>query len=166
VQSYLEHHGAKLSRRFDAGSYVRLTEAMNSHDIGRDRGGVEAALRRITADLTAVVVDSDRLFTLAEGERIAASPASRGLVSVNSPFGHDAFLIETDQVFAAIGDALADRPVGTSTPPRVAAIQRDRVEAQPERATGPWPGRRAEARPPVPFSSPGLPPVLNGTGLW
>ena len=138
VQSYLEHHGTKLARRFDAGSYVRLTEAMNSHDIGRDRGGVEAALRRITADLTVVVLDSDRLFTPAEGARIATSPACRDLVTVSSPYGHDGFLIETEQVFAAIGDALADRPVRTS----------------------------AEVRPAVPLSSPGMPPVLNGTGLW
>ena len=45
MESYLDHHAAKLSRRFDANSYLVLTEAMNSHDVGRDRGGVAAALR-------------------------------------------------------------------------------------------------------------------------
>ena len=44
VESYLDHHAGKLARRFDANSYVVLTEAMNSHDVGRDRGGLEAAL--------------------------------------------------------------------------------------------------------------------------
>jgi len=71
VQSYLEHHGRKLGRRFDPNSYLVLTEAMNSHDIGRDRGGVDAALQRISAELTVAVVDSDRLFLPAQGELIA-----------------------------------------------------------------------------------------------
>src|SRR5690606_34044596 len=49
VQSYLQHHGGKLVKRFDAWSYITLGDAMNSHDVGRGRGGVEAALSRITA---------------------------------------------------------------------------------------------------------------------
>src|SRR5690606_4207167 len=62
VQSYLDHHGDKLARRFDANSYLVLTESMLSHDLGRDRGGVEAALSQITARALVVAVDSDRLF--------------------------------------------------------------------------------------------------------
>ncbi len=106
VQSYLQYHGRKLVRRFDANSYVVLTEAMNSHDIGRGRGGVEAALRRITADLTVAVVDSDRLFTPADGAIIAQAPACREFATIESPYGHDAFLIETEQVFDIIARAL------------------------------------------------------------
>lgn len=62
VESYLDHHAAKLVRRFDAGSYVVLTEAMNAHDVGRGRGGVARALRR--ADMPALIagIDSDRLY--------------------------------------------------------------------------------------------------------
>lgn len=111
VQSYLEHHGKKLARRFDANSYLVLTEAMNSHDVGRGRGGVEAALRRITAELTVGVVSSDRLFTAADGRALAASPACRELAVVDSPYGHDAFLIETEQVFGIISRALTGAPV-------------------------------------------------------
>lgn len=114
VQSYLEHHGRKLVRRFDANSYLVLTEAMNGHDVGRGRGGVDAALRRITAELTVAVVDSDRLYTPAEGARIATSPACRELATISSPYGHDGFLVETDQVFSVIERALrepADRAV-------------------------------------------------------
>ncbi|MFX0538552.1 homoserine O-acetyltransferase MetX [Ornithinimicrobium sp. Y1847] len=111
VQSYLEHHGAKLVRRFDANSYLALTEAMNSHDVGRGRGGVPAALRRITAELTVGVVSSDRLFTPADGALIATAPACRELAVIDSPYGHDAFLIETEQVFGIIERALASSPV-------------------------------------------------------
>ena len=114
VQSYLQHHGRKLVRRFDANSYLVLTEAMNGHDIGRGRGGVEAALRRITADLTVAVVDSDRLYLPEEGARIAIAPACRELATIHSPYGHDGFLIEVDQVSQiiqrALGDAPAERP--------------------------------------------------------
>ena len=111
VQSYLEHHGTKLVRRFDANSYLVLTEAMNSHDVGRGRGGVDAALRRITAELTVGVVSSDRLFTPADGAVVAGSPACRELATIDSPYGHDAFLIETEQVFAIVERALAGGPV-------------------------------------------------------
>src|SRR5688500_14076512 len=62
VASYLDHHAHKLARRFDAGSYVRLTQAMNSWDVGRGRGGVEAALARVTARALVATVDSDRLY--------------------------------------------------------------------------------------------------------
>jgi homoserine O-acetyltransferase len=84
---------------------------MNSHDVGRGRGGVEAALRRITAELTVGVVSSDRLFTAADGRALAASPACRELAVVDSPYGHDAFLIETEQVFGIISRALTGAPV-------------------------------------------------------
>ncbi|WP_298752322.1 homoserine O-acetyltransferase [uncultured Serinicoccus sp.] len=106
VQSYLEHHGKKLVRRFDANAYLVLTEAMNSHDIGRGRGGVAAALQRITAELTVGVVSSDRLFTPAEGEVVASAPTCRELAVIDSPYGHDAFLVETEQVFGIIERAL------------------------------------------------------------
>ncbi|MET3808580.1 homoserine O-acetyltransferase [Nakamurella sp. UYEF19] len=106
VESYLAHHGEKLGRRFDPNSYLVLTEAMNAHDLGRGRGGVEAALQRINAALTVAVVDSDRLYTPAEGVRIAAAPAAGPLITMHSDHGHDGFLIEADQVAAVVRDAL------------------------------------------------------------
>lgn len=102
VESYLQHHGDKLGTRFDPNSYLVLTEAMNRHDIGRCRGGVTAALAGITAELTAVVVDSDRLYTPAEGAVIATAPTARPLITIHSPYGHDGFLIEAQ----AIGDVV------------------------------------------------------------
>lgn len=110
VQSYLDHHGDKLARRFDANSYVLLTRTMITHDLGRDRGGVEAALAQVTARALVVAVDSDRLFTREQAERIAAGIRHSGPVRVvRSPFGHDGFLIEHDQVGALVSAFLTDR---------------------------------------------------------
>jgi homoserine O-acetyltransferase len=106
VQSYLEHHGGKLGRRFDPNSYLVLTEAMNSHDIGRGRGGIAAALQRISADLTVAVVDSDRLFLPAQGELIATAPTARPLLTMHSDYGHDGFLIEANAIATVVRNAL------------------------------------------------------------
>ena len=103
VESYLDHHATKLAKRFDAGSYVALTEAMNSHDVGRDRGGIEAALSRVTARTVVAGVDSYRLYPLSQQERIAAGISTAGpTIRIASPYGHDAFLIETEQIGSAL----------------------------------------------------------------
>jgi len=98
VESYLGFHGNKFTRRFDANSYLVLTDAMNSHDIGRDRGGVAAALSRATARAVVIGIDSDRLFPV-PGQEIIARHLVGNIdgdvpVVLTSPFGHDAFLIE------------------------------------------------------------------------
>lgn len=99
VQSYLDHHAGKLARRFDPGSYVALTEAILSHDVGRGRGGVDAALGRVTARTLVLGVDSDRLYLPEQSAQIAAAlPGSPEPVIVHSDHGHDGFLIEADQV--------------------------------------------------------------------
>lgn len=99
VDSYLQHHGAKLVARFDAGSYVSLTSAMDTHDVGRDRGGVEAALARVTARTVVAGIDSDRLYPLHQQRLLAELiPGAGRLDVVRSPHGHDGFLVEHDQV--------------------------------------------------------------------
>lgn len=104
VQSYLDHHAHKLARRFDANTYLVLTESMLTHDLGRDRGGVEAALRTITAKALVVAVDSDRLFLPEQSVRLVSGiPDALPLVLLNSPHGHDGFLIEIAQLGPAIG---------------------------------------------------------------
>ncbi|WP_229052933.1 homoserine O-acetyltransferase [Aeromicrobium sp. Leaf350] len=101
VTSYLAHHGAKLVRRFDAGSYLALTRAMDSHDVGRGRGGVEPALGRITARTVVAGIDSDRLYPLGQQQVLSEGIArSKRLEVVNSLHGHDGFLVETAQVGA------------------------------------------------------------------
>ncbi|GAB3597859.1 homoserine O-acetyltransferase [Angustibacter peucedani] len=110
VESYLDHHADKLGRRFDAGSYVVLTEAMNAHDVGRGRGGVAAALRRVTCDLVVAAVDSDRLYPpRLSDEIVAGAAAARPVRTVTSPYGHDGFLIETAQVGEVVRTALGVR---------------------------------------------------------
>jgi len=106
VASYLDHHAAKLARRFDAGSYVVLTEAMNSWDVGRGRGGVEAALSRVTARSLVAGVDSDRLYPLTLQQRVADG-LGVPLRVLPSPYGHDGFLIEVDAVGALLRELLA-----------------------------------------------------------
>nr|WP_233276022.1 homoserine O-acetyltransferase [Isoptericola variabilis] len=109
VQSYLDHHGDKLARRFDANSYLVLTESMLTHDLGRDRGGVEAALSQITARTLVVAVDSDRLFPPEQSGRIATwVPGAEPLRIVTSDFGHDGFLIEFDQLGPIVREFLAE----------------------------------------------------------
>jgi len=107
VESYLHYHGQKLGRRFDPNSYLVLTEAMNSHDLGRGRGGIDVALQSISASLTVAVVDSDRLYTPAEGARIATARAARPLITMRSDHGHDGFLIEAEQVEQVVRGALS-----------------------------------------------------------
>jgi len=109
VQSYLDHHADKLVHRFDAGSYVALTDAMNTWDVGLGRGGTDAALAAMTVPLVVAGVDSDRLYPLADSERIAERAASTvgGLRVVDSPFGHDGFLLEFDQISPLVTETLA-----------------------------------------------------------
>lgn len=104
VQSYLDHHATKLAARFDANSYLVLTQSMLSHDLGRDRGGVRAALAQVTADALVVAVDSDRLFPPGQSEDVAAGIPGCGPVRyVRSVHGHDGFLVEHDQVASLVG---------------------------------------------------------------
>ena len=108
VESYLDHHADSLATRFDANSYVVLTEAMNSHDVGRGRDGVQAALERVTAELVVVAVDSDRLYPARLSHEMTQASASSGPAHViSSDHGHDGFLIEIEQVGKIVRESLS-----------------------------------------------------------
>jgi homoserine O-acetyltransferase len=111
VESYLDFHGNKFVRRFDANSYITLVSAMNSHDVGRDRGGVELALKKVTCPTLVLGVDSDRLFPVSCQELIAnniSGPLVGGeLQLISSEYGHDGFLIESKEVGARLKLLLA-----------------------------------------------------------
>ncbi|MGI8751751.1 MAG: homoserine O-acetyltransferase MetX [Acidimicrobiales bacterium] len=108
VESYLDHQALKLAARFDANSYLVLSRAMDHHDLGRHRGGVEAALSRVTAEVTVAGVDSDRLYPFRlQQELVALVPGQPELVTITSAAGHDGFLVEADQVDAVVAAALA-----------------------------------------------------------
>ena len=108
VQSYLDHQADKLAHRFDAGSYVVLTDAMSTWDLGRGRGGVDAALASIRVPIVVGGVDSDRLYPIHQQQRIAdlAPGCVDGLRVIPSPYGHDGFLVEREQVFALVAETL------------------------------------------------------------
>lgn len=111
VESYLDFHGNKFTRRFDANSYLTLVQAMNSHDVGRGRGGVADALSQLTIPTLVLGIPSDRLFTIAGQDQIARyAPGSLDgdtATRLDSPFGHDAFLIEHEMVSAQLRRLLA-----------------------------------------------------------
>ncbi|MBY6413889.1 homoserine O-acetyltransferase [Rhodococcus sp. BP-252] len=107
IESYLQHQATKLVGRFDAGTYVLLSEAMNRHDIGRGRGGVEAALARATVPTIVGGVDSDRLYPLRQQKEIARGlPNCSGLEVIQSRDGHDGFLTEAGAVAKLLGETM------------------------------------------------------------
>lgn len=107
VQSYLDHQARKLVGRFDPGTYVVLSDVMNRHDVGRGRGGVEAALASTSVPTIVGGVDSDRLYPLRLQQQIAdLLPGSGDLRVLVSRDGHDGFLTEADEVAKLLGELM------------------------------------------------------------
>ncbi len=107
IESYLEYHGDKLLRRFDANSYLILSTAMNHHDVGRDRGGVAEALGRVTAETYVAGISTDRLYPLRLQYELAEMLPGRPDVEViASVDGHDGFLTESEAVGKFVRGAL------------------------------------------------------------
>jgi homoserine O-acetyltransferase len=111
VESYLDFHGNKFTRRFDANSYITLVEAMNSHDVGRGRGSVAQALASIRSKSLVVGIDSDRLFPIEDqaliAEHIGGELIGGKLRVIESAFGHDGFLIEHEIMAQLLAELLA-----------------------------------------------------------
>jgi homoserine O-acetyltransferase len=109
IESYLGYHGEKLAARFDANSYVVLSEAMNHHDVGRGRGGVADALSRVTAATTVIGIDTDRLYPLRlQEELVRLTPTADPLHVISSDVGHDGFLLEVDQISKIVSESLRE----------------------------------------------------------
>jgi homoserine O-acetyltransferase len=102
ASSYQTYQGEKLVKRFNAYSYHALTRTMDSHDVGRGRGGIEQALSSIKADTLVIGVSSDVLFPIEESKILAESIPNAHLKTIDSDFGHDGFLIETDKISSSI----------------------------------------------------------------
>ncbi len=99
VESYLDHQADKLVDRFDANSYVILTEALMSHDAARGRGSLEDALGAATSEFFIAAVDTDRLYFPWQSHRLAAAlPGDVPVHLISSPMGHDAFLTQIHQL--------------------------------------------------------------------
>lgn len=115
VVSYLEHQGRKLVDRFDPATYRTLAQAMDRHDVGAGRGGVEAALAGLAAGrtrLTGIGIEGDILYGPAQVRQLVAAAGRAGVDvryrELRSTKGHDAFLVEWDQLAGLLGEALAD----------------------------------------------------------
>ncbi|MGH8505023.1 MAG: homoserine O-acetyltransferase MetX [Stenotrophobium sp.] len=104
IESWLAHHGDALVRRFDAASYVTLTRAMDSHDLGSQRGDYTAVLAGLDVPALVIGINSDLLYPLAEQQELAGLLPSAKLAVLDSLHGHDAFLIETGKLNQLIGD--------------------------------------------------------------
>ena len=96
ASSYINYQGEKLYRRFDANTYVRLTQAMDSHDVARGRGDYAEVLGAIDIPALVVSVDSDVLYPPHEQRELADLLPQARYEVLHTPAGHDGFLIETD----------------------------------------------------------------------
>ncbi len=105
IGGYLDRHGEKLRSRFDLHSYLALVDTMDSHDVGRGRGGTEAALRDIADRLVGVGIPGDVLYPDDDVLRWV-EPIGATYRHIRSIHGHDAFLLEPQQVGAILTEAL------------------------------------------------------------
>ncbi|MET0772396.1 MAG: homoserine O-acetyltransferase [Candidatus Limnocylindrales bacterium] len=114
IVSYLDHQGRKLVDRFDGDTYRILAGAMDLHDIGDGRGGIEAAFRDLAAHgvrVTGVGIQDDILYGPRQVHLLVDAATTAGVEAsyreIHSDKGHDAFLVEWDQLRAIIDESLA-----------------------------------------------------------
>ncbi|KIK55352.1 hypothetical protein GYMLUDRAFT_87677 [Collybiopsis luxurians FD-317 M1] len=106
AQSYLRYQGDKFTARFDANCYIHLTRKLDTHDVARERAldseSDSSALARVLSTLPAralvISISTDGLFTPSEQKEIAAHIPGAELVTIQSPDGHDGFLLEFEQI--------------------------------------------------------------------
>lgn len=98
ASTYQRYQGEKLAKRFDAHTYWTLSKMMDSHHVGRYHSLPELALAKIKANTLVVGINSDLLFPVAEQEFITRNIDHARIEVIDSPYGHDAFLIETTRL--------------------------------------------------------------------
>lgn len=127
VNAWLDAHGEKLVQRFDATSYGALIDAMDVHDVGRGRGGVAAALAAVKDRIVGVGIPGDLLYP-DHAVREWTEAVGATYVALSSVHGHDAFLLESEQVARIIGTAVREAEARTlparSTETRTADVHR------------------------------------------
>ena len=102
ARNWVAHHADSFVPRFDANSYLALIDAMDTHDVGRGRGGVDAALASIRVPALVVAITSDALYVPAEQAYLCEAIPDARLIEVASLHGHDGFLIDASRMEAAI----------------------------------------------------------------
>ena len=109
VESYLRYQGQLLVDRFDPATYVTLTRAMDTHDVSRARGDFDEVLRSIRQPTLVVSIDSDVLYWPWEQREVAALAPNARLAVLDSPHGHDAFLIDVDRLSDMVAEFRGER---------------------------------------------------------
>lgn len=102
ANTYQNYQGEKIQKRFNAFSYWTLSKMFDSHDVGRNRGGLLAALSTISAKTIIIGISSDILFPPVEQEQIAMKIKNAVFKEIDSTYGHDGFLIEFEAMTKAI----------------------------------------------------------------
>jgi homoserine O-acetyltransferase len=108
ASSYQRYQGLKLVRRFNVLSYLILSKAMDSHNVGRGRESREKALNQIRAKTLVIGITSDILFPPSEQQFLARHIPDAQYIEIDSPYGHDGFLVETEKISAILKDFLHD----------------------------------------------------------
>jgi homoserine O-acetyltransferase/O-succinyltransferase len=108
-ESYQRYQGEKLAKRFNAFSYHFLSKSMDSHNLGRGRGGLASALARVRAATMAIGIETDILFPLVEQQLLADLIPGAVFKAIVSPYGHDGFLLEFDQLNPIISEFVGHR---------------------------------------------------------
>ncbi len=122
VESYLRYQGKQLVDRFDPATYVTLTRAMDTHDVARGRGDFDAVLRGVRQPMLVVSIDSDVLYWPWEQREIAALAPNARLAVMDSPHGHDAFLIDVDRLSDMVADFRGRPPGAAAAAPEARAL--------------------------------------------
>lgn len=104
--NYQRYQGQKLVNRFHALCYYRLTQAMDSHDVGRNRGGIVPALKKIKAKTLVIGIQSDVLYPIEEQQYLQQQIDGATMLTIQSDFGHDGFLLEYEVIEAALSKFL------------------------------------------------------------
>jgi homoserine O-acetyltransferase len=97
-ESYQLYQGEKLAKRFNAFSYYFLSKSMDSHNVGRGRVSIEAALKKIKAKTLVIGITTDILFPLNEQQLLADYIPGAEFKAIHSPYGHDGFLLEFEKI--------------------------------------------------------------------
>lgn len=114
ASTYQRHQGEKLCRRYNAYSYHAILKAFDTHDVGRNRGGTASALSRIKARTLLVGIATDMLFPPAEMRALQRQIPGSEYREIDSPFGHDGFLVEHGQLNAILRPFVAGRPTANN----------------------------------------------------